>query len=122
MAGGKKKCSYGDTLCGENAPVEVLNTRERERTLSLFGRRGKNKPTPTTWSVVEQKHIPPNNLNAVEIEGRVYFIINKFLIDSGIRIQPKDTHQVNLDGWENITTVSDQAVLCYLPVKKEDLK
>ena len=34
------------------------------------------------WSVVEQKHIPPNNLGAVEIEGRVYFIINKFPVDS----------------------------------------
>ena len=31
-----------------------------------------------TWSVVEQKHIPLNNLGAVEIEGRVYFVINKF--------------------------------------------
>jgi len=36
------------------------------------------------WSVEVQKHIPPNNLGTVEIKGRVYFIINKFPIDSGI--------------------------------------
>ena len=41
-----------------------------------------------TWSVVKQEHIPANNLGAVEIEGKVYFIINKFPIDSGIRISP----------------------------------
>ena len=39
-----------------------------------------------TWFIVPQKHIPPNGLGAVEIEGRVYFIINKFPVDSGIRI------------------------------------
>ena len=57
----------------------------------------------------------------MEIEGRVYFIINKFPVDSGIGIQPEDTHQVNLDEWKNLRTVSERAVLCYLPVKKEDL-
>ncbi|KAJ7311611.1 hypothetical protein OS493_039914 [Desmophyllum pertusum] len=51
-----------------------------------------------TWSVVEQKHIPSNNLGAVEIEGRVYFIINKFPFDSGIRIPPGELYPVHLDG------------------------
>ena len=75
-----------------------------------------------TWSVVVQKHIPQNSLGAVEIEGRVYFIINKFPIDSGIRIPPEEIYDVHLDEWENLAQVSDKAVLCYLPVKRESLK
>ena len=76
-----------------------------------------------TWSVVPQKHIPPNNLGAVEIEGRVYFIINKFPVDSGIRIPPEEMYQVDLSDWENLAKVLDSgAVLCYLPVKGENLK
>ena len=74
-----------------------------------------------TWSVVEQKHIPLNNLGAVEIEGRVYFIINKFPVDSGI-LPPEEIYHVHLDEWENLAQVSDNAVLCYLPVKRESLK
>ena len=75
-----------------------------------------------TWSVVEQKHITLNNLGAVEIEGRVYFIINKFPVDSGIRIPPEEVYHVHLDDWENLAKVSNKAVLCYLPVKRESLK
>ena len=75
-----------------------------------------------TWSVVEQKHIPLNNLGAVEIEGRVYFIINKFPVDSGIRIPPEEIYNVHLDEWENLAKVSNKAVLCYLPVKRESLE
>ena len=119
VAGGlKKEYSEFDLSYHENAPVEVF--KEKRGPLSWFGR-GKLKELLNSWSVVEQKHIPANNLGAVEIEGRVYFIINKFLVDSGIRIQPEDTHQVNLDEWKDLRTVSEQAVLCYLPVKKEDL-
>ena len=75
-----------------------------------------------TWSVVSQEHIPPNNLRAVEIEGRVYFIINKFPVDSGIRIPPEERYQVDLSGWEDLAKVNSEAVLCYLPVKSENLK
>ena len=75
-----------------------------------------------TWYVVEQEHIPPNNLGAVEIEGRVYFIINKFPVDSGIRIPPGELYPVHLGGWENLTTIGTGAVLCYLPVKRESMK
>ncbi|KAJ7384515.1 hypothetical protein OS493_021144 [Desmophyllum pertusum] len=60
VAGG---CISGDangSPHGNPAPVEVYDEKNN------------------TWSVVEQKHIPSNNLGAVEIEGRVYFIINKF--------------------------------------------
>ena len=70
--------------------------RRKKRPLSWFGR-GKVKQPPNSWSVVEQKHIPANNLGAVEIEGRVYFIINKFPVDSGIRNQPEDTRQFYLE-------------------------
>jgi len=36
-----------------------------------------------TWSVVEQNHIPPNiDLGAVEINEKVYFIINNFPVDN----------------------------------------
>ena len=75
-----------------------------------------------TWSVVPQKHIPPNDLGAVEIEGRVYFIINKFPVDSGIRIPPEEMYQVDLSGWGDVAEVNRKAVLCYLPVKSENLK
>ena len=98
VAGGETK------TFGNPAPVEVYNKENN------------------TWSVVEQKHIPPNNLGAVEIEGRVYFIINKFPIDSGIRILPGEVYQVSLKEWENLTNISSKAVLCYLPVKRESLK
>ena len=118
VVGGKKGWGCGGGPYGENAPVEVF--KEKKRLLPWFGK-GKIKQPPNSWSVVEQKHIPTNSLGAVEIERRVYFIINKFPVDSGIRIQPEDTHQVNLDEWKNLRTVSEQAVLCYLPVKKEDL-
>ena len=99
----------------------------------LFVARGKTSqdfPAPAevyneennTWSLVEQKHIPPNDHGAVEIEGRVYFIVNKFPIDSGIRIAPEERYDVSLNEWENVAKVSSQAVLCYLPVKRENLE
>ena len=76
-----------------------------------------------TWSVVEQKHIPKNNLGAFEIERRVYFLINNFPIDSGIRIPPEENYTVHLgDEWKDLAQVSREAVLCYLPVKKENLR
>ena len=75
-----------------------------------------------TWSVVEQKHIPPGNPNAVEIEGKVYFIINKFPVDSGIRIPPGELYPVHLGEWENLAKIDKTAVLCYLPVKRESMK
>ena len=75
-----------------------------------------------TWSVVEQKRIPPNNLGAFEIERRVYFLINNFPIDSGIRIPPEENYPVHLGEWENLAKVSENAVLCYLPVKKENIR
>ena len=68
-------------------------------------RQNHNYPAPVevyseesnTWSIVKQEHIPDNNLGPVEIEGRVYSIINKFPIDSGIRISPEERYPVPLD-------------------------
>ena len=90
--------------CGNPAPVEMYNEENN------------------TWSVIEQKHIPSNNLGAVEIEGRVYFIINNFPIDSGMRIAPGELYPVPLGEWENLGQIDKSAVLCYLPVKRESLK
>ena len=104
VAGGKISCDDNWKVCGNPAPVEVYNEESN------------------TWSVVEQKHIPRNNLGAVEIEGRVYFIINKFPIDSGIGIPPGEVYNVSLNGWDNLAKVSSAAVLCYMPVKRESLK
>ena len=89
---------------GNPAPVEAYNEETN------------------TWSVVEQKHIPPNHLNAVEIERRVYFIINKFPVDSGIRIPPGELYPVHLGDWSNLAKTAATAVLSYLPVKQESLK
>ena len=62
-------------------------------------------------------------LGAFEIERRVYFLINNFPIDSGIRIPPEENYPVHLgDEWKDLAQVSREAVLCYLPVKKENLR
>ena len=73
-----------------------------------------------TWSVLDQPHIPPNNLGAIEVEEGVYFIINNFPVDSGIRIPPGEVYPVSLDGWENLGKVAINAVLCHVPVKRND--
>ena len=105
LAGGNDSCdAFSVKPDGNPAPVEVY------------------KEENNTWSVIEQKHIPPNNLGAVEIEGKVYFIINKFPIDSGIRIPPEEVYHIHLDEWENLAEVSNKAVLCYLPAKRESLE
>ena len=76
--GGGDSIAPNGTLQGDLASVEVYDEEKN------------------TWSVVEQKHIPPNNRNAVEIEGKIYFIINKFPVDSGIRIPPEELYPVHL--------------------------
>ena len=89
---------------GNPAPVEVYDEENNK------------------WSVVDQKHIPENNLGAVEIDGRVYFIINNFPIDSGIRIPPEEVYPVYLGDWKNLGNVANNAVLCYLPLKRVSVK
>ena len=104
VAGGKCLInSFNGEPCGGAGSVEVYDEENN------------------TWSVVDQPHIPPNNLGAIEVEGRVYFIINNFPVDSGIRIPPGEVYPVSLDEWENLGKVAKNAVLCHMPVKREDL-
>ena len=88
---------------GKTAPVEVYDKENN------------------TWSVVNQSRIPPNYLGAVEIKEKVYFIINKFPFDSGIRIPPGELYPVHLDEWQNLGKVDKKAALCYMPLKSESL-
>ena len=106
VAGGSISSNLFHSLLGlgGSPPVELYDKRE------------------DTWSVVEQKLIPHNNLGAFKIERRVYFLINNFPIDSGIRIPPEENYPVHLGEWKNLAKVSKNAVLCYLPVKKENLR
>ena len=105
VAGGNVK--IWDQSCspyGDSAPVEVYDEQNN------------------SWSIVKREdHIPPNNLGAVEIEGRVYFIINRFPVDSGIRIPPGGKYHVDLDDWENLGKVNSSSVLSYLPANRENL-
>ena len=103
VAGGTVSVN-GARAVGGPAPVEVYNE-------------GRN-----SWHVVEQNHIPSNNLGAVELlGGKVYFIINKFPIDGDIRIPPNEVYTISLREWEHLATIGKAAVLCYLSMKKEML-
>jgi len=102
--GGGNVSYYANKPCGDPAPVEVFDEVNNK------------------WSIVKQSHIPANNLGAVEIEGRVYFLVNKFPIDSGIRIPTGEVimamvNPVCLYEWENLKEVDEAAVLCYAPLK-----
>ena len=88
---------------GSSAAIEVYNDQEN------------------AWSVVQQTHIPPNNLGAVEIDGRVYFIINSFPVDSGITIRPGEVYPATLDEWKKLGNVKQYAVLGYVPLNTENL-
>ena len=97
VAGGK--CSiniFNCEPCGRADSVEVYDERNN------------------TWSVVDQPHIPPNNLGAIEVEGSVYFIINH-------RIPLGELYPVCLDEWENLGKMAKNAVLCHLPVNRKTL-
>ena len=81
---------------GGAAPVEVYNEESN------------------SWYVVKQNRIPSNTLGAVELlGGKVYFITNKFPIDSGIRIPPNEVYIISLREWENsLERIDRTAVLC----------
>ena len=113
VAGGRKSVNRDNNPSGENASVEVTYNAEM-----------------CYWITVPQSHIPQNNLHAIEVEGRVYFIIDKFPIDSGIRIPPEEQYPVYLGEWDKLTQIrfrwgnyfqpADQkTILCYLPVKRK---
>ena len=73
------------------------------------------------WSVVKETHIPPNDLGAVEIDGRVYFIINSFPVDSGVTLPQGKVYPAILDKWKNLRNIGENAVLCYVSLKTENL-
>ena len=103
VAGGKCSFTISDfEPSGDSAAIEVYNDEGN------------------AWSVVKQTHIPKNNLGAVKIDERVYFIINSFPIDSGITIPPGEVYPIVLDGWVNLGMLNRKAVLCYVPVKTEN--
>lgn len=100
VAGGyKSTVKYG--LWSETASVEVYDAGAKY------------------WSTVHQSHIPQNYFGAIEVEGRVHFLINNFPIDSGIRIPPGEQYPVHLGEWGKLSKVDQNAVLCYLPVKRK---
>ena len=104
VAGGYDHIETNNRLSGYPAPVEVYDEDNNK------------------WSVVLQKHIPQNTLGAVEIEGRVYFIINNFPIDSGMRIPSGEVYPVYLGDWKNLGNVANNAALCYVPLKRDSIK
>ena len=130
VAGGKISCWHEIrafigkiTPYGDPAPVEVYDEETNQ------------------WFVVDQTHIPPNDLRAVEVEGKVYFIINKFPVDSGIRIPPGEVYHISLHEWSKddksrllarlrksefaelgIAAINKDAALCFLPVNADSLK
>ena len=104
VVGGKEFCDYAGRTSGNFASVEVYDEENNK------------------WSVVDQNHIPTNSLGAVEIEGKVYFIINRFPVNSGIRIPPGELYPVSLDKWKNLSNIPTNAALCYVPVKRDSLE
>ena len=116
---------FGSTLFVVNGRLYVAGGYQ-----SFNGARPSGSPAPVEvydeennkWSVVDQKHIPENNLGAVEIVGRVYFIINNFPIDSGIRIPPEEVYPVYLGDWKNLGNVANNAALCYVPLKRDSVQ
>ena len=104
VAGGYDSINSNNMPCGNPAPVEVYDEENNK------------------WSIVDQKHIPQNTLGAVEIEGRVYFIINNFPIDSGIRIPPEEVYPVYLGDWKNLGNVANNTSLCYAPLKRDSVQ
>ena len=58
----------------------------------------------------------------MEIEERVYFIINKFPVDGGVRIPSGEEYPVYLGDWKNLGNVDKNAALGYVPLKRDSVK
>lgn len=72
------------------------------------------------WCLVPQPHIPPNNYGAVEIDGRIFFILGSFAYDSGIRIGDDEVYHVDIEDWEPICHHDEDAVFVYMPVNRAE--
>lgn len=80
------------------------------------------KKTVLSWTVVDQWHILPNNLGAVQVEGSVYFIMNNFPVDrSGIRIPPGEVYPVSLNEREDSRKGGKKCNIGCVRVNKENL-
>ena len=55
----------------------------------------------------------------MEAEGSVYFIINSFPVDIGIRITPGEVYPVSLDEWEGSGRVAKNSMLCCVLVNRK---
>ncbi|KAJ7384539.1 hypothetical protein OS493_021170 [Desmophyllum pertusum] len=73
------------------------------------------------WCSVPQPHMPPNNYGAVEIEGRIYFILGSFAHDSGIRISDDGVYHVDIEDWEPICHHDADAGFVYMPVNRNEI-
>ncbi|KAJ7384530.1 hypothetical protein OS493_021159 [Desmophyllum pertusum] len=73
------------------------------------------------WCSVPQPHMPPNNYGAVEIEGRIYFILGSFAHDSGISIGDDEVYHVDIEDWEPICHHEADAVFVYMPVNRNEI-
>ena len=101
VAGGRVCSDKLHRPYGNRAPVEMYNEETN------------------AWTVVEHKNVLAfSSLGAVEIEGRVYFIINQFPYDSGIRLTHGELNHTVLQEWANLAKIDQGAVLSYLAIKR----
>ena len=62
-----------------------------------------------------------DNYGAVEMEGRIYFILGSFAHDSGIRISDDEVYHVDIEDWEPICHHDADAVFVYMPVNRNEI-
>ena len=48
-------------------------------------------------------------------------MVNKFPVDIGSRIPPREAYQMCLNDGKNLAQIHKDAVLCYMPVKVDSL-
>ena len=69
-----------------------------------------------SWSEVEQTHIAQKDTSfAFEAEGVIFFKLNNFAFDSGIRVSPEDPYVVNLDKWKTLAAFEKGSLITYAP-------
>ena len=71
------------------------------------------------WHDVPQPRIPPSNYGAIEIENHIFFILGNFAYNSGVKIEESEVYQVDLEEWEPMSHVDDDAVFVYMPVNRD---
>ena len=75
-----------------------------------------------SWSQIEQKRIAPQDSSfACEADNKIFFKLNNFVFDSGIRVSPDQVYPVKLDEWRNIAAFELGAVITYAPMNMNKL-